>query len=78
MFIYFASLVFSLLCLRDSTNQANVEVIPPQKDAQPEGSTVETTDDTKLVYESISLLTVTASKFENAECRDFYSYVFFA
>ncbi|XP_067463881.1 neurofilament heavy polypeptide [Thunnus thynnus] len=31
----------------DSANQANSEVIPPKKDAQPEGSTVETTDDTK-------------------------------
>ncbi|XP_049896606.1 A-kinase anchor protein 200 [Epinephelus moara] len=31
----------------NSSNQANGEVIPPQKDAQPEGSTVETTDDAK-------------------------------
>ncbi|XP_037604349.1 zinc metalloprotease ZmpB isoform X2 [Sebastes umbrosus] len=31
----------------DSANQANGEVIPPLKDAQPEGSTVETTDDAK-------------------------------
>ncbi|XP_070772969.1 zinc finger protein 185 isoform X2 [Enoplosus armatus] len=32
----------------DSANKANGEVVPPHKDAQPEGSTVETTDDTKL------------------------------
>ncbi|XP_040907540.1 zinc finger protein 185 isoform X2 [Toxotes jaculatrix] len=31
----------------DSANQANIEVIPLQKDAQPEVSTVETTDNTK-------------------------------
>ncbi|KAM7374174.1 hypothetical protein PAMP_006848 [Pampus punctatissimus] len=32
---------------RDSVNKANCEVISPRKDAQPEGSTVNTTDDTK-------------------------------
>ncbi|XP_070700133.1 fap1 adhesin [Pempheris klunzingeri] len=31
----------------DSANQANGEAIPPQQDAEPEGSTVENTDDTK-------------------------------
>ncbi|XP_029303817.1 fibrous sheath CABYR-binding protein-like [Cottoperca gobio] len=31
----------------DSADQANAEVIPPQKDAQPEESTVESTDDGK-------------------------------
>ena len=36
-----------LLCFSDSINQANSEVIPPKKDAQPEGSTAETTNDTK-------------------------------
>ncbi|XP_030293762.1 zinc finger protein 185 [Sparus aurata] len=31
----------------DSANQENCEVVPPHKDAQPEGSTVETTDDAR-------------------------------
>lgn len=38
-----------LYVFSDSANHANGEVIP-QKDAQPEGSTVGPTDDAKLVF----------------------------
>ncbi|XP_068572405.1 enolase-phosphatase E1 [Cebidichthys violaceus] len=40
-------MIHTISLLINSSNQANGEVIPPQEDAQPEGSTVETTDDAK-------------------------------
>jgi len=53
---------FVLYC-SNSANEANGEDNPAQKDepGQPERSTAETKDDTKFVYENISLLTGLAS-----------------
>lgn len=42
-------LLFSVRPFSNSANQENCEVVPPHNDAQPEGSTVETTDDARLV-----------------------------